>query len=171
MGILRRYSNEKKLNIGLLGLKNSGKKTILRRITTLSLFDLNYFSKMIQPGIEEFQINRIKILNVSLDDQEKIDFNPLLRGLNGIIIVINSSESNKFNRLRSFLWDNNFAESTPILILANKQDLPIAKTTGEISRVLNLNKFNHKKLAILSSSAVTMLNINVGIKWLFNNIY
>ena len=66
------------------------------------------------------------------------------------------------------LWD------APLLVLANKQDLPDAAMTREISEVLNLYSISNRNWFIIETRAVqpdgSEANLQAGLDWLVETL-
>ena len=65
----------------------------------------------------------------------------------GIVYVVDSSDERRFEEAREELFkvlEYNELEDVPILILANKQDLPGAQSVTEVTNALTLHKLNSK---------------------------
>ena len=60
--------------------------------------------------------------------------------------------------------------SVPILILANKQDLPTSRNAGEIARALKLHTVTNQSYAIFPCSAKTAFNLEEALEWLRQRI-
>lgn len=54
----------------------------------------------------------------------------------------------------------------PLLVLANKQDLPDAASEKEISDVLGLSRIKNRDWSIYKCSAVTGKGLNESMDWL-----
>ena len=101
-------------------------------------------------------------------------WNSYMSGAMGIIFVIDSSTSERFEEAREELWkyviNNSNIKDIPILILANKQDLPTSKNAGEIARALKLHTVTNQSYAIFPCSAKTSFNLEEALEWLRQRI-
>ena len=59
-------------------------------------------------------------------------------------------------------------EAPPLLVLANKQDLPNAKPVSEITEALGLHKLRNRQWYIQATCAVTGDGLYEGLDWLSN---
>jgi len=57
-----------------------------------------------------------------------------------------------------------------MLILANKQDLPAARSAGEVARSLDLHKVTKQSYAIVPVSAASGFNLEDALEWLRQRI-
>lgn len=143
--------DERALNIEAKGRDNTF-YTVGMDMGTLILngFDIFLFGT---PGLLRFSIMRDVIIN----------------GADGIIFMFDSAQPEKdkdaislFNSLRKLI-----DPSTPIVILANKQDIEGARSPEVIKTQNNLRE-NYK---IFPSSVVSGLNVKESIKYLVNEIF
>jgi ADP-ribosylation factor-like protein 1 len=58
----------------------------------------------------------------------------------------------------------------PLLVLANKQDLPDASSEKDISEVLGLARIKERDWAIFKCSAVTGTGLNESLDWLVERL-
>ncbi len=56
----------------------------------------------------------------------------------------------------------------PVLVLANKNDLPGALNEEEMIEQMQLTSIAHRKVACYSISAKNIVNIDITLKWLSN---
>lgn len=61
-------------------------------------------------------------------------------------------------------------KAVPLLIFANKQDLPSAATADEVSERLKLHTITERSNNILPSNALLGTGIDKGIQWLSEEI-
>jgi len=90
-------------------------------------------------------------------------------GAHGIIFVIDSSDTGRIGEAaREFQKNLNEDElkGIPVLVLANKQDLPSAMSISEITDKLELHSIRNRQWYIQATSATTGDGIYEGIDWL-----
>jgi small GTP-binding protein len=89
-----------------------------------------------------------------------------------LIYVVDSNDKERIeenhDQLHKILKDENL-EDCKVLVLANKQDLPNAKSVDEIIEILKLYEIK-QKWAIFGSIAITGEGIYEGLEWLSENI-
>ncbi len=100
------------------------------------------------------------------------------KGTNGIIFVFDSTDKERFDEakqeLEELLKDKDHLKKCPVLILANKQDLPSGFSVEEIKAKLGLlddrNKnemFKDRKVKVIGCIATASQNhLSEGIEWL-----
>ncbi|MFW9997956.1 MAG: ADP-ribosylation factor family protein [Candidatus Odinarchaeota archaeon] len=159
------------VKIAWLGLGNAGKTTIIKKLLT------DQFDEGSRPTLamnyEEFLSDNIKIASWDIGGQKTYRdalWNTYIAGSMGLIYVIDAADPDQFPDARKELWkyvlDRQDNRRIPILILANKQDLPTAQTAGQVARAMDLHKVTEHSYAILPTSAKTGFNIAEGLEWL-----
>uniref|UniRef100_A0A8C6TEW5 ADP-ribosylation factor-like protein 11 n=1 Tax=Neogobius melanostomus TaxID=47308 RepID=A0A8C6TEW5_9GOBI len=124
------------LHIVMLGLDSAGKTTVLYRLK-----------------FNEF-VNTVPTIGFNTDchfwdvgGQEKLRplWKPYSRCTDGIVYVVDSVDAERLEEARTELHKiTRFSENqgTPLLVIANKQDLPRALDVGEIERQLALGELS-----------------------------
>lgn len=163
------------IKIAWLGLDSAGKTTIIRRIST-GVFS-NDTRRTLGMNVDEFYSEGIKFVAWDIGGQESFRaalWKSYMAGSMGVIFVVDSADGERFDEAREELWkyilSNKQVSNIPILVLANKQDLPTARTAGEVARALDLHKvFNHS-YAIFPCSAKSAFNLEEALEWLRQRI-
>lgn len=154
----------------MLGLDNAGKTTVLYKL------------KLDQPvsaiptvgfNVETITFKNVKFGIWDVGGQDKI--RPLWRhyytGTQGLIFVIDSSDRERVDEARQELYriamDRGMSE-IPILIFANKQDMPNAMKPQEIQQRLELSHgpLRQRNWIVQPSTATTGDGIYEGLGWL-----
>ncbi|CAJ0955516.1 unnamed protein product, partial [Mesorhabditis belari] len=166
-----RFGN-RQAKILLVGLDGAGKTTFLYKlklgevITTIPTIGFN---------VESVQYKSITCTCWDVGGQTKI--RPLWRyyfeNSDCVIFVIDSSDRQRIKEAKEEL-DALFAEDTLrnaiFLILANKQDLPMALPPGEMIDLLELSNQRKQKWFVQSCCAHTGDGIYEGLDWLEKNL-
>ena len=170
-----RTKKQQVVKVAWLGLDHAGKTTIIRQITT-GKFDAN-IKRTLGMNVEEFNSKNVKFVSWDIGGQQTFRsslWESYMAGSMGIIFVVDSADHERLDEAREELWRYIFSSkefvSTPLLILANKQDLPVAKKSGEIARALNLHKVITHSYAIFPCSAKTAFNLDESLEWLRQRI-
>jgi small GTP-binding protein len=180
MSFLQRLAKQRQrqkqiVKLAWLGLDFSGKTTIINKVTSGEFSELT--KRTLGMNVDEFYSEGIKF--VSWDIGGQISFRSTLwesymSGAMGIVFVVDSAVEKRFGEARNELWkyifENDKVTNIPILILANKQDLPEAKNAGEIARALDLHKVTKHSYAIFPTSAKTGLNLEEALEWIRQRI-
>lgn len=177
-----RAKKKQSVKVAWLGLDYAGKTTLIRKVTTGKFSDDT--KRTLGLNVDEFTVsagdskaNDVKFISWDVGGQvtfRQALWNSYMSGSMGIIYVIDSSDESRFDEAQEELWryiiDNPQVKDIPILILANKQDLPSAKNAGEIARALKLHTVTHQSYAIFPCSAKTSVNMEEALEWLRQRI-
>eukprot|EP01112_Ceratiomyxa_fruticulosa_P001025 TRINITY_DN109_c0_g2_i4.p1 TRINITY_DN109_c0_g2~~TRINITY_DN109_c0_g2_i4.p1 ORF type:complete len:182 (+),score=38.58 TRINITY_DN109_c0_g2_i4:257-802(+) len=170
---LFRSFDKRERRIAMLGLDNSGKTTILYRlnigdvVTTIPTIGFNV-ERVEVPGALSMQV-------WDIGGQDKI--RPLWRhyyhNTEGIIFVIDSTDKDRIEEsaeeFHKLLQEKDL-QNIPILIFANKQDLPNPLKAAEIAEKMGVSKVTGNQVMIQPSSAANGFGLHEGIRWLANTI-
>eukprot|EP00117_Sycon_ciliatum_P041270 scpid108586/ scgid0324/ ADP-ribosylation factor &gt; ADP-ribosylation factor len=132
---------KKEMRILMVGLDAAGKTTILYKlklgevVTTIPTIGFN---------VETVEYKNIKFTMWDVGGQDKL--RPLWRhyfqNTNGVIFVVDSNDRDRVNNardeLQKMLSEDELREAT-LLVFANKQDLPNAMSTAEVTDKLGLH--------------------------------
>ena len=152
----------------ILGMQNAGKTTILYR---LSLGTLVKTTPTIGSNVEELTYNNVKFQAWDLGGQESTRsvWDVYYMNTDAIVYVIDSHDDENFEESKAQfhkLLSHPNLKSTLILIFANKQDLPGAKTVDKLIHDYELDKIQSHIWHIQSCSALKGEGMITGIKWL-----
>ena len=163
------------LKVAWLGLDYAGKTTIIKKVSQ-GVFDENT-KRTLGLNVDEFVMENIKFVCWDIGGQSVFReslWDAYVAGSSGIIYVVDSSDSKRFEEARQELWkyviENPRVGGVPMLILANKQDLPAARSAGEVARSLDLHKVTKQSYAIVPVSAASGFNLEDALEWLRQRI-
>ena len=157
----------------ILGLDNAGKTSVLY---TLKLEEpVEYTVPTMGFNIEEVSLGNVNIKMWDIGGQSK--FRQLwphyFEQANGIAFVVDSNDVDRFElvqqELHALVANKNLA-GKPFLILANKQDLPLAKNKEELTALLQLEAIRSSPWHIIECCAVKNTKLRYGFDWLANHI-
>ncbi|MFW9992858.1 MAG: ADP-ribosylation factor family protein [Candidatus Odinarchaeota archaeon] len=159
-----------KIKVVWIGLEQAGKTTIIRRLIT-GEFRENITVTM---GIhwEEFYSRGLMLGAWDIAGQAafRVLWNNYIKEAMGIVFVVDAADYDRLDEakreLREHVFNNEQAGNIPVLVLANKQDLPGALPAGTIARRLALQEVREHSYAIVPVSAKTGFNIEVAMDWL-----
>lgn len=87
---------------------------------------------------------------------------------NGIVYVIDSSDTDRLDtakrEMMAMLQEEDLA-GVPLLVFANKQDLPQAVNEAEVSEKLGLTGIKNRQWSIFGASATRNQGIAEGFEW------
>ncbi|KAK4337286.1 hypothetical protein RND71_043284 [Anisodus tanguticus] len=158
----------KKFRIHIFGLDGVGKTTILYQlklnqlVTTISTLGFN---------VEEINYKNI-ILNfwdVGTRGTMKALRRHYFQHTQGIVFVIDSCDSESLTEakeeLNHLLWEDDLKNAV-LLIYANKQDLPGAMSSAEITNKLDLQSLRNFNWYVQSTCALSGDGLYEGLNWL-----
>lgn len=154
-GLLDSFS-ERHAKILMLGLDAAGKTTVLYK---LKLNEIVSTIPTIGFNVETVQpVRNVSFTVWDVGGQDKI--RPLWRhyfvGCEGLIFVVDSADSSRFVEAKGELdWilESDEMDGVPVVILANKQDLPNAATPSQVATKLGLHDVRNRKWHVQGTSA------------------
>ncbi|CAB3409173.1 unnamed protein product [Caenorhabditis bovis] len=153
----------------MLGLDNAGKTTLLFKLKLKE--DPNSKIDFGQENLT-FENMNINVLDLggTRRDHYYAYFNPFKRRIcDALIFVVCSWEEVRFNEARQALHcalhDFELTE-VPILVFANKQDLPGSKSAEQIAKALDLTSIKSHRWFIVGTNAITSEGVYEGLTWL-----
>jgi len=173
LNILKKYKkNEKEARILVLGLDNSGKTTILKK---LSEEDISHIMPTQGFNIKSLVHDGFKLNVWDIGGQKTIRpyWSNYFDSSDSLIYVIDSSDRRRLeesgSELNELLQEDKLA-NIPLLIFANKQDLIQALPAEEISESLSLHNIRDRTWTIQACSAKEGEGLQEGLEWLVQNI-
>ncbi|OXV08465.1 hypothetical protein Egran_03772 [Elaphomyces granulatus] len=170
--LMSRIFGSKEMRILMLGLDAAGKTTILYKlklnqdVTTIPTVGFN---------VESVTYKNVKFNVWDVGGQDKI--RPLWRhyysGTQGLIFVIDSSDTARMNEARSELHkiiNDREMKDALLLVFANKQDIAGHLSPEEVTNALQLNKLRDRLWYVVPSVATQGTGIFEGLAWLSNNV-
>ena len=166
---------KKSARVVWLGLDFAGKTTLIRRVID-NTFEANT-RRTLGLKVDEFSVDNMKLVCWDVGGQvyfREALWGSYINGCNAVVFVIDSSQSDRFPEAHDELWglvlSNPNIKNIPLLILANKQDLPAAADSGKIALALELDKLKHISYAIFPCSARTGDKVLEGMEWIQKRI-
>eukprot|EP00026_Physarum_polycephalum_P014205 Phypoly_transcript_14695.p1 GENE.Phypoly_transcript_14695~~Phypoly_transcript_14695.p1 ORF type:complete len:179 (+),score=31.73 Phypoly_transcript_14695:369-905(+) len=174
--IITRWVNSlsvKDTRILMLGLDAAGKTTIVYK---LKLGDVVQTIPTIGFNVETIEYKKLRMTMWDVGGQDKI--RPLWRhyflNSQGLIFVVDSNDRERTEEakeeLHKLLGEAELA-GVPVLIFANKQDLPNSIPLAKLTEELDMHKEKSRKWFVQSCSATTGMGVYEGLDWLSRAIY
>ncbi|CAD7956371.1 unnamed protein product [Amoebophrya sp. A120] len=170
--LFRQLFGQREVRILILGLDNAGKTTILYRLKVDQVVST---TPTIGFNVETVQYKNISFQVWDLGGQSSI--RPYWRcyfpNTNAIIYVVDSIDKERLQDAKeelNLMLGEEELQGVPLLILANKQDLPQAMNAAEVSEGLGLTEIRSRQWAIFQTSALRGSGILEGLDWLCNVI-
>ncbi|XP_067116309.1 ADP-ribosylation factor-like protein 11 [Osmerus mordax] len=162
MGQLLSRNIKKPPQVVLLGLDSSGKSTLLSRLQTGLVMDT---SPTVGFNVGTLELNKNTSLIVwDVGGQRKMRSNwrYYLDDCKALVFVVDSSDRARMgeaqNALKKVLAHENLKD-VPLMVLANKKDLPNSMTIREVSNLLELPSYKDRMWEIQACSALKGLGL------------
>eukprot|EP00434_Breviolum_minutum_P025769 symbB.v1.2.022780.t1/scaffold2060.1/size90856/2 len=159
----------KERKIVMVGLDAAGKTTVLYR---LKLNELVMTIPTIGFNVETVEYRNLRLTVWDIGGQDLI--RPLWKhyflGSHAMIFVVDSSDHHRIQEAKQELWrmlkEPDFFAQAPVLVLANKQDLPDAMSVREMTEKLGLLDVTDRPILVQPSSAPKGEGLFEGLAWL-----
>ena len=170
--LIERFFPSTPCRILMIGLDNAGKTTVLYKlklgevVTTIPTIGFN---------VETVEYKNISFTVWDVGGQEKIRalWQHYFQDTQGVIYVVDSNDPQRLEEAKEEL-DNVLADDRMrdcvLLVFANKQDMPHAASTTEITDKLGLQHHRDRQWFIQSTCAVTGEGIVEGLEWMANTL-
>jgi len=163
---------KKEVRILMVGLDAAGKTTILYK---LKMGEVVATVPTIGFNMETVEYKNIKFTVWDVGGQDKL--RPLWRhyfsNTNGLIFVVDSADRGRatmaYEELHRMLSEDSLRNAI-LLVFANKQDLPNAMSTEEVTKKLALPSLGNRLWFVQGACATTGEGLYEGLEWLSANI-
>jgi len=163
---------KQEMELTLVGLQNSGKTTLVNVLAN------GQFQEDMIPtvGFNMKKITKgnvtIKLWDIGGQPRFRSMWERYCRGVNSIVFVVDAADPEKFEtaskELHELLNKPPLA-GIPLLVLANKNDLPDAASSDDIIQKLDLKSVTGRDVCCYSISAKNSVNIDVTLEWLIKH--
>ena len=140
----------------MLGLDNAGKTTVLYKykvnelVTTIPTIGFNVETVHLGKNVS------FTVWDVGGQDKIRVLWKHYFTGCEGLVYVIDSADRTRFAEAKNELdWilGSDEMSGVPLVVLANKQDLPQAATPSEVANSLGLSKIKGRNWHVQGTSA------------------
>lgn len=164
--------NDKEAKILVLGLDNSGKTTIMKRMSNEEIEDIMPTQGFNIKSIvqEDFKLN---VWDIGGQKAIRNYWKNYYDDAGAVIYVIDSSDRQRMEETfveLSMLMDEEKLSGVPLLILANKQDLLNALSADEMGNEFDLVRIRDRAWSIQPCSAKLGEGLQEGIEWVIEQI-
>mmetsp|Transcript_7793 Transcript_7793/g.14152 ORF Transcript_7793/g.14152 Transcript_7793/m.14152 type:complete len:199 (-) Transcript_7793:93-689(-) len=175
-----------KRGILIIGLDGSGKTTVFYQLL-LGKFTMTSPTQGHNKELLKYNGKKYDLFDVGGSMLVRETWRLYSRAADAIIFVVDASDAERVPEAadqlkRLFLGDNyddeaakskstnSYSFDVPVLILANKQDLPGALTDRKVERLLELSSLPITTRTVIQSNAKSGDGIMAGMQWLHQNI-
>lgn len=152
----------------MLGLDLAGKTTILYRLKRNKFVNTNPTTGFnCEPVLNKEVI--FNLWDIGGKNHLRSSWKYYYENSRVLIFVVDSSDLQRFDEAKkelNRLLKENELEDCPLLVFANKQDLPNSIKTDELTNLLELNKISDRKWHILATNAVSGEGLLQGLDWI-----
>jgi ADP-ribosylation factor 1/2 len=172
----RLFGEKREFKLVIVGLDAAGKTTILNK---MRFDEVMPTAPTIGVNTEDIQIRNVNIKVFDLAGQEKMRnvWKYYYSSIEGIIFVLDSTRADRIQEARDELVSllaNEEARHIPVLVFANKQDLPTSIKSQEMVEMLGIGDYVNKKpvsiVRVQESSAVQDQGLLEGFEWIVDKI-
>ena len=157
----------KKARIVLIGLDAAGKTTLVQRMqtgeTTPTIPTIGFHVESVKVGGVE-----LECWDLGGQDLVRRLWSRYIEGAEGVVFVVDSSDDSRVAEAKTELFkmmNEPQLKSVPLLVLANKQDLPTAASASVLAESLGLSDLSQDHY-IQPAVAVTGEGVKPGFEWL-----
>ncbi|XP_016991047.1 ADP-ribosylation factor-like protein 3 isoform X2 [Drosophila rhopaloa] len=167
-----RPNPEKEARILLLGLDNAGKTTILKQLASE---DITTVTPTAGFNIKSVAADGFKLNVWDIGGQWKIRpyWKNYFANTDVLIYVIDCTDRARLPEAGSELFEmlmDNRLKQIPVLIFANKQDMPDAMTASEVAEKMSLVQLQGRTWEIKGCTAVDGTGLKEGMDWVCKNM-
>ncbi|XP_063707448.1 ADP-ribosylation factor-related protein 1 [Culicoides brevitarsis] len=181
-GFYKYLTQKDEYNILILGLDNAGKTTFLEKAK--ATFTKNYrgmnpnkITTTVGLNIGEINIEGVTLSFWDLGGQQELQalWDKYYEETHGLIYVVDSHDRDRMNESKEIFDQmiiNDHLKGIPLLMLANKQDLPDCMGVREVKPVFQDSgpAIGRRDCLIMPVSALTGEGVDEGIKWLVDSV-
>ncbi|KAK6909507.1 hypothetical protein I203_103527 [Kwoniella mangroviensis CBS 8507] len=170
-----RLFSKRETKVLILGLDNAGKSTILYRITMGSVV-ASAPTVGSNHEIYDYKGVRFGLIDIGGQTSLRSSWSQYFLGTEAIILVVDSSDSARLGMVKQELMKliaDEQLKTSLLLVLANKQDLPISQgrlTPAQVSEALGLTDLREREWQIMGCSALTGIGLFEGMDWLVGKL-
>ncbi|KAK3828865.1 MAG: ADP-ribosylation factor family-domain-containing protein [Benniella sp.] len=177
-GLYKYLTRREAYYIVIIGLDNAGKTTLLERIKSIFLGVPGLPPERIAPTVG-LNIGRVDIGGARINFQDlggQTDLQSIweryYRECHAIVFVVDSSDPERIEECRDALEKvimDDTVEGVPVLMLANKQDMPMALKLEQIKEIFNqiAERLGARDSRVLPISALEGTGVKDAVDWLF----
>jgi ADP-ribosylation factor-like protein 4 len=170
---------DRAIHLVILGLDAAGKSTVLYQlrfhqyVSTTPTIGFNY--ERVRANVSTLPADGVTFAIWDVGGQDKVRplWRSYTRSTDGIFFVVDSCDSDRLEEAKVELLRTARVPETlgvPIVVLANKQDLPGSRNPDDIQKLLSLNEMTGRPWSIHPACAVTGEGLDEAIGQLYDMI-
>ncbi|KAH1009653.1 ADP-ribosylation factor-like protein 3 [Dendroctonus ponderosae] len=174
LSILRKFTSapERELRLLLLGLDNAGKTTILK---ILASEDITSITPTAGFNIKSVISDGFKLNVWDIGGQRKIRpyWKNYFENTDVLIYVVDSADKKRLEETGIELYEllsDDKLHNVPVLVYANKQDLPDSLSASDLAQALGLPTIKDRSWQIQACTASEGTGVREGMEWVCKSI-
>ena len=161
----------KETRLVMIGLDSAGKTTLLYQFKQGKELRLTYVQPTVGFNVESVECEGCSFIVWDIGGGCKIRdyWIHYLRDAQGLVWVVDSSDRARVEEVRAELERLLGEEEMlgmPVLVVANKQDLPRAMDAAELTQTLGMESFGQRAWHVQAACAVTGEGVREGLGWM-----
>ena len=177
-GFYKYMFQKEEYSVLILGLDNAGKTTYLEQTKTKfnknnKGMNLSKITTTVGLNIGQVTLGNIRLNFWDLGGQEELQslWDKYYAESHAVIYIVDSSDHERLDESKDAfdkMIVSEALEGVPLLLLANKQDLPEVISVQDLKSMLkeSVPKMGERDRKVMGVSALTGENVNQGIQWL-----
>lgn len=172
MDWLRSLFFKEEMELTLVGLQNSGKTTLVNVISSGQYTE----DQIPTVGFNMRKITKgnvtMKLWDIGGQPRFRSMWERYCRGVNAIVFVVDSCDSDKFEAARTELLNllqKPQLMNIPLLVLGNKNDVQGALGVEQLIEMMQLKTITNREVSCYSISAKNQINIDLTLQWLIKH--
>ncbi|KAF2362644.1 Small GTP-binding protein domain [Trinorchestia longiramus] len=156
----------------MVGLDGAGKTTILYK---MKLGEVMTTIPTIGFNVETVEYKNLELTVWDVGGQEMLRslWRHYYQNANAVIFVVDSSDTSRFSEAKKELHitlESDELRDVPVLVWANKQDMPGSVSADTLGQQLHLNALGTRPHRCQAATAITHDGLIEGLEWLAQNI-
>eukprot|EP00700_Malawimonas_jakobiformis_P003614 EC726461.1.p1 GENE.EC726461.1~~EC726461.1.p1 ORF type:complete len:194 (+),score=45.01 EC726461.1:95-676(+) len=160
---------KEEMELTLVGLQNSGKTTLVNVISTGEFQEdqiptVGFNMRKVSKGNVQ-----IKMWDIGGQPRFRAMWERYCRGVTAIVYCVDAADLEKIESSKKELFELLARPSLggiPLLVLANKRDLPGALSSDQLIAAMDLGSITDREVTCYSISAEYQQNIDIALEWL-----
>jgi len=161
----------RKVNLVIVGLDRAGKTTMVNYITR---GDPGVTHPTVGASLERVKVRNLTFEVWDLGGQKQLRkiWDEYIRSADVVIFMIDSADRDRFPEAKREFWKvvRNIKRGIPILILANKADLPEAASIFEIIEYFEVQKLKNINWQVMWVSAINGFGLRDAFAWIYEQL-